>query len=117
MPDFAANPIKTRAKAATSMPEGKVGACSISSVQFRVPDPMTEREVSNRKMRPTKEKSMEADAMKIYLIAASIFSRADRMATSMAERIVVSSAQIQKSARLSQKNACTSTRRSIAHEA
>ena len=99
------------------MPGGKAAACCISSVQFRVPFPSTDREVSKRKMRPTKEKSMEADAMKIYLIAASMFSRADRIATSMAEMIVVSSAQIQKSARLSEKNARTRTRRSIAHDA
>ncbi len=61
-------------------------------------------------MRPTKEKSIAVDAMKIYLIAASIFSRAERMATSIADMIVVISAKIQKSARLSEKNARIMTR-------
>ncbi len=51
------------------------------------------------------EKSMAPEAMKIYLIAASIFSLADRIATSAAEKIVVSSAKIQNKVRLSEKKA------------
>ena len=69
------------------------------------------REISKRKMSPTNEKSIAADAIKMYLIAASIFSFAERMAMSIAEMIVVISAKIQKRARLSEQNARTMTRR------
>ena len=41
-------------------------------------------------MRPTNEKSIAIEATKIYLIAASMFSRADRIAMSIAEIMVVS---------------------------
>ena len=52
----------------------------------------------------------------MYLIAASMFSRADRIAMSMAEMTVVSSAKIQKRARLSEKNARTTMRRRRAQD-
>ena len=112
IPDFAARPIKTSAKDAIIMPGGNVVACCMSTVQFRVPVPRLTRDISKRNMNPAKVKSMETEATKIYLIAASIFSRADRMAMSIAEMIVVSSAKIQKSARLSEMNARTMTSRS-----
>ena len=48
---------------------------------------------------------MAPETMKTYFKAASMFSLADRIATSTAAQTVVSSAKIQKSARLSEKSA------------
>jgi len=93
IPDFAANPIKRNTKLAVSILGDRRGAFSINTVQFRVPPPSTSPESVYRKVRPMNEKSMAPEAMKIYLIAASIFSLADRIATRAAEKTVVSSAK------------------------
>src|SRR5208282_2968843 len=109
IPDFAPNPIKMNINAAVTMTGGNAEACCIRTVQLSEPVPREESDISYRKISPTKAKIMAVDATKIYLSAASMFSLAERMATSSAERIVVISANIQNSARLSEKKARTIT--------
>ena len=105
IPDFAANPINKNTKLAISILGDKMAAFAISTVQLSVPLPRTSPESVYKKISPINEKSMAPDAMNMYLRAASIFSLADRIATSAAEKTVVSSAKIQKRARLSEMNA------------
>ena len=102
MPALAAKPIKIKMKANVKSRGDIVPACFISVSQFSVPVPVACLVMAKRIIRPIIEKSIAVEAVNTYFRAATIFSLAFRVTMSTAERMVVNSSNIQKSAKLLQ---------------
>ena len=77
----------------------------ISVLQLRVPTPRLFSVKVKMRIKPMNEKSMQVEVMKTYLSVAPMFLGAFSMTMRTAEKAVVNSASIQKSARLSAKKA------------
>ena len=105
IPAFAPKPMKMKEKLARRRGGEKWDELAASFVQLRVPSPRLSSERVKRKISPRNAKSIDPETMKTYFKAASMFSLAERIATSTAAQTVVSSTKIQKSARLSEKSA------------
>ena len=80
-------------------------AMDINVLQLRVPTPRLFSVKVKIRIKPMKAKSMQVDVMKMYFSVAPMFLGALRMTMRTAEKAVVISASIQKSARLSAKKA------------
>ena len=104
MPDFAANPTNVNTKEAKRIPGESVLATDMRVLQLRVPAPRLLCVNVNIKIKPMNENNMHVDVMKTYLRVAPMFLGALRITTRTAEKAVVNSANIQKSARLFEKN-------------
>jgi hypothetical protein len=92
-------------KAANIIAGDSVLAIDISELQLRVPAPRLFSVRVKMSIKPMKEKSIHVEVMKTYFRVAPMFLGAFSMTMRTAEKAVVNSAKIQKSARLSAKNA------------